>query len=210
MTPPLKLSPNCRERRARPSLTRVAGHAQRSGQDGASGGGIRSRGERRGARPDSCRPACERFAGDREAGFRLARRTLRLAFGAANRARSVARGKRAPEGGAVAPPLGGLGAPKQDRAGNGSAHPLRSTHPPTRVREWVSYEADTGEEDYRQECRAVIVLDGCTGGRVGSGVGAVPRVAESGRWGLWVAARSAAAHSRDLVCCVNRVEVIPS
>ena len=29
-------------------------------------------------------------------------------------------------------------------------------------------------------------------------------------WGLWVAARSAAAHSRDLVCCVNRVEVIPS
>ena len=71
-----------------PSLTRVAGHAQRSGQDGASGGGIRSRGERRGARPDSCRPACERFAGDREAGFRLARRTLRLAFGAANRARS--------------------------------------------------------------------------------------------------------------------------
>jgi hypothetical protein len=106
--------------------------------------------------------------------------------------------------------LGGLGAPKQDRAGIGSAHPLRSTHPPTRVREWVSYEADTGEEDYRQECRAVIVLDGCTGGRVGSGVGAVPRVAESGRWGLWVAARSAAAHSRDLVCCVNRVEVIPS
>ena len=71
-----------------PSLTRVAGHAQRSGQDGASGGGIRFRGERRGARPDSCRPACERFAGDREAGFRLARRTLRLAFGAANRARS--------------------------------------------------------------------------------------------------------------------------
>ena len=53
-------------------------------------GGIRSRGERRGARPDSCRPACERFAGDREAGFRPARRSLRsvLAFGAANRARS--------------------------------------------------------------------------------------------------------------------------
>ena len=25
------------------------------------------------------------------------------------------------------------------------------------------------------------------------------------RWGLWVAARSAAAHSRDLFCCVNRV-----
>ena len=61
------------ERRARPSLTRVAGHALRSGLDGASGGGIRSRGERKGARPDSCRPACERFAGDREAGFRLAR-----------------------------------------------------------------------------------------------------------------------------------------
>ena len=121
---------------------------------------------------------------------------LRLAFGAANRLRSITRGR------ISAPPSGGLGAPqaaKQDRAGNGSAHPLRSTHPPTRVREWVSYEADP-----------MIVLDGCTGGRVGSGVGAVPRVAESGRWGLWVAARSAAAHSRDLVCCVNRVEVIPS
>ena len=53
--------------------------------------------------------------------------------------------------------------------------------------------------------------------RVGSGVGAVPRVATEwamgsrmAGWGLWVAARSAAAHSRDLVCCVNRVEVIPS
>jgi hypothetical protein len=33
---------------------------------------------------------------------------------------------------------------------------------------------------------------------------------QGGQWGLWVAARSAAAHSRDLVCCVNRVEVIPS
>ena len=57
--------------------------------------------------------------------------------------------------------------------GNGSAHPpLRtSTHPPTRgvVREWVSYEADPGE-DYRQGCRAMIVLSGCTVCRVGSGV----------------------------------------
>ena len=105
-----------------------------------------------------------------------------------------------PMGGALAPPFGRpRGPPERDRAGNGSAHPLRSTHPPTRVREWVSYEADP-----------MIVLDGCTGGRVGSGVGAVPRVAGSGRWGLRVAARSAAAHSRDLFCCVNRVEVIPS
>jgi len=27
---------------------------------------------------------------------------------------------------------------------------------------------------------------------------------------MWVAALGAAAHSRDLLCCVNRVEVIPS
>ena len=80
------------------------------------------------------------------AGFRRARRTLRLAFGAANRSPSAARGRRAPEG--ISPPLRAVsrswGFPKRDRAGNGSAHPLRSTHPPTRVREWVSYEADPG------------------------------------------------------------------
>ena len=73
-----------------PSLTRVAGHAQRSGQDGASRGGIRSRGERsrRRARPDSCRPrpACERFAGDEGIGRQgfVGLGGLRLAFGAAN------------------------------------------------------------------------------------------------------------------------------
>ena len=81
---------------------------------------------------------------------------------------------------------------------------------PERVGGWASALRSRTRGDARQWCRAMIVLDGCTGGRVGSGVGAVPRVAESGRWGLWVAARSAAAHSRDLVCCVNRVEVIPS
>ena len=32
----------------------------------------------------------------------------------------------------------------------------------------------------------------------------------AGEWGRWVAALGAAAHSRDLLCCVNRVEVIPS
>ena len=32
----------------------------------------------------------------------------------------------------------------------------------------------------------------------------------AGEWGMWVAALGAAAHSRDLFCCVNRVEVIPS
>ena len=56
----------------------------------------------------------------------------------------------------------------------------------------------------------MIVLDGCTGGRVGSGVGAVPRVARSGRWGLWVAARSAAAHSRDPVGITIRSHVLCS
>jgi hypothetical protein len=33
---------------------------------------------------------------------------------------------------------------------------------------------------------------------------------QGGRWGMWVAALGAAAHSRDLLCCVNRVEVTPS
>jgi hypothetical protein len=33
---------------------------------------------------------------------------------------------------------------------------------------------------------------------------------QGGRWGMWVAALGAAAHSRDLLGCVNRVEVIPS
>ena len=69
----------------RVSRVTPSGAARTARVEGGSGP---SRGERRGARPDSCRPACERFAGDREAGFRLARRTLRLAFGAANRARS--------------------------------------------------------------------------------------------------------------------------
>jgi hypothetical protein len=33
---------------------------------------------------------------------------------------------------------------------------------------------------------------------------------QGGQWGMWVAALGAAAHSRDLFCCVNRVEVNPS
>ena len=37
--------------------------------------------------------------------------------GAANRSRSIARGRRAPEGGAVAPPSGGLGAPQAGPSG---------------------------------------------------------------------------------------------
>ena len=111
----------------RPSLTRVAGHAKRSGQDGASRGGIRCRGERRGAQPDSCRPRPAKDSqGIGRQGF-VALGGLRLAFGAANRSRSIARGRRAPEGGAVAPLRAVSGPPKQDRARTGSAHPLRST-----------------------------------------------------------------------------------
>ena len=30
---------------------------------------------------------------------------------------------------------------------------------------------------------------------------------QGGQWGMWVAALGAAAHSRDLFCCANRVEV---
>jgi hypothetical protein len=33
---------------------------------------------------------------------------------------------------------------------------------------------------------------------------------QGGQWGMWVAALGAAAHSRDLFCCANRVEVTPS
>ena len=99
--------------------------------------------------------------------------------------------------------------------GNGSAHPpLRtSTHPPTRgvVREWVSYEADPGGG-----LPARVPCDDCTEWmycvscwiRRSSGVGAVPRVARSGRWGLWVAARSAAAHSRDPVGITIRSQLL--
>ena len=66
-------------------------------------------------------PACGRFArDDREAGFRLARRSLRsvLAFGAANRARSVARGRRAPEGGGGSPPFGRSRGPQAGPSGD--------------------------------------------------------------------------------------------
>ena len=114
----------------RVSRVTPSGAARTARVEGGSGP---SRGERRGARPDSCRPACERFARDREAGFRRARRTLRLALGAANRSRSVARGRRAPEA-FFSPPLrAASGPPKQGRAGNGSPHPLRRTHPPAPV-----------------------------------------------------------------------------
>ena len=62
------------------------------------------------------------------------------------------------------------------------------------MREWVSYEADRGS------------------GGVVSDPASEPchELPEAGEWGMWVAALGAAAHSRDLLCCVNRVEVIPS
>ena len=138
------------------------GHAQRSGQDGASGGGIRSRGERRGARPDSCRPACERFAGDREAGFRRARRTLRLAFGAAHRSPSVARGRRAPEGregGALAPPFGRSRPPpsRTERGTGRRTHSAAPTRPPVCVSGSRSRPTLGGGLPARMPC------DDCTG-----------------------------------------------
>ena len=76
---------------ARPfPLSRDAGHAHRSGQDGASRGGIRPKGERRGARPDSCRPRPAKDSqGIGRQGF-VALGGLRLAFGAARRGKSIA------------------------------------------------------------------------------------------------------------------------
>ena len=119
-----------------PSLTRVAGHAQRSGQDGASRGGIRPRGEGQGGSTAGLvsPPACERFARNREAGLRRARRSpTRLLRG-----KSIAFDSAGEEGGrrGGGPPpsrlraVSALGAPERDRAGIGSAHPLRSTHVP--------------------------------------------------------------------------------
>ena len=73
-----------------PFPSRVAGHAQRCGQYGASRGGIRSQGEEGGrARTDSRRPACNRFAGNRKAGFRRAPRTPSLVGAAIGRVRGV-------------------------------------------------------------------------------------------------------------------------
>jgi len=73
--------------------------------------------------------ACARFAGNRKAGFRRARRHSRLIR--CRRGKSIAFdsvGRRAPEGGAEAGPSGGLGAPKRaisgDRSGTGSARTL--------------------------------------------------------------------------------------
>ena len=73
---------------ARPfPLSRDAGHAHRSGQDGASRGGIRPKGERRGARPDSCRPRPAKDSqGIGRQGF-VGLGGLRLAFG---RGKSIA------------------------------------------------------------------------------------------------------------------------
>ena len=102
-----------------------------------------------------------------------------------------------PEGAAVAAPSGGLGAPARGTErgpGRRTHYGLRSTHPPTRVREWVSYEADWGSGGscwIRRRSRATCCRKRAKGG-------------------MWVAALGAAAHSRDLLCCVNRVEVIPS
>ena len=84
-----------------------------SGQDGASRGGIRSRGERRGARPDSCRPRLRKIR--KGSGGRVSSRSadsdsLSARQGAANRSRSIARGRRAPDS-------GGLGAPQAGPSG---------------------------------------------------------------------------------------------
>ena len=96
-----------------------------SGQDGASRGGIRSRGERRGARPDSCRPRPAKDSqGIGRQGF-VALGGLRLAFGAArrgnpaNRSRSRARGRRAPDSGGLGAPQAG---PSGERVGAPTKH----------------------------------------------------------------------------------------
>jgi len=135
----------CEERRARPFPSRVAGHAQRSSRYGASREGMRPPswgGGRRMSAADACRPACVRFR-ESEGRFRRVRELPRSsarqsdAFGSAGEEGARRGGGGRPFGRARGPCAG-------DRAWTGSAHPLRSTHPPTRVREWISYEADRG------------------------------------------------------------------
>ena len=90
------------ERRARPFPSRVAGHAQRCGQYGASREGVRSQGGRGGEERGRNRPAQPaRDAGNREAGFGSAR----------GNSLALARQSDALVG---------------SRARTGSAHPLRS------------------------------------------------------------------------------------
>ena len=113
--------------------------------------------------------ACVGFAGDRTAGFRRARR--------------ISDSSSARQSVAFAGP----------ERGPGRRTHYAATHPPTRAREWVSYEANRG---------MCVVLDPASE--------PCHELPGAGDWGLWVAARSAAAHSRELFCRVNRVEVIPS
>ena len=168
----------CGAARARPFPYACRGSrpAERPGRRESRG--IRPRGEGQGGSTAGLvsPPACERFARNREAGFRRARRSpTRLLRG-----KSIAFDSAGEEGarrGGGPPPsrlraVSALGAPERDRAGIGSAHPLRSTHPPTRVRACrVSYVCVSGSrtrptlgEDYMylQGCRAMIVLSGCT------------------------------------------------
>jgi hypothetical protein len=171
---------------SRVTLSGAAGTARVERGLGPKGDGGEERGRNRPAQP-------ARDAGNREAGFgsawgnSLASARQSDALGSA--------GKRAPGRGGGSRPFGRARGPcAGDRAGTGSAHPLRSTHPPTRVREWVSYEADRGS------------------GGVVSDPASEPchELPEAGEWGMWVAALGAAAHSRDRFCCANRVEVTPS
>ena len=156
------------ERRARPFPSRVAGHAQRCGQYGASREGIRSQGDEGGggrARPESSRPACKRC---RESGGRVSacsgelpthcRRGKSIAFDSVGE-EGARRGGGSRPFGRSRGPLSGT-----ERGPGRRTHYAAPTRPPVCVS--GSRSRPTGGL-----------------GRVGSGVGAVPRVAGSGRWG---------------------------
>ena len=159
------------ERRARPFPYACRGSrpAERPGRresrgDQAQGGGA---GGEHGRTRESCRPRPARDSqGIGRQGF-VGLGGLRLAFCAANRSRSIARGRRAAEGGAdrplrafgrsrAPPPRAG---PSGDRVGAPTTQHPRPTRPPVCVS--GSRTRPTLGEDYLQGCRAMIVLSGC-------------------------------------------------
>ena len=136
-----------------PTGARVAGHAQRCGQDGASRGGVIRGGEGGGsrARPESRGPPAKDASGNPGAGFRQGARASGTTATShfrrrGNPSRSVAWGGGGSTGGAVAPPLraasGGPKAKRGDREGDARSRGLgagwrthyAATHPPARAR----------------------------------------------------------------------------
>jgi hypothetical protein len=126
-----------------PSLTRVAGHAQRYGRYGASRGGIRSKGDEGGESADGnvapFLPASDSGNQARSVSSRSGRHA-RAAAVSLRAGKSLALGEQSGDDAGAAPARRVVGAPLDGVGVPATQHP----HPPTRVRAWVSYEADHG------------------------------------------------------------------